>query len=298
VKAGRFRLHDHPWLALPVFLLSLVVCFALAGALVPGVLGLRPGSMAANTAIPLLANCLCLFVLAPFVLRLPAGSRSLGAYLRDIRLPGTGRSWLRLALLGLSCWVLLAASQALGSVAARAAAGGAVDGRFLASVFDLSRELPPRSWSVVRSLPSLLEEVAFRGVLLALFLRRWSRTGAIAVSALAFGAIHLLNLPNREPIWVLGQVGWASLLGIAYAYTVVKTESLVPAMILHYLGNLFVGTFNGYVWTSTTTGTQVIIGLLFTFGLVPSAVIILWTRFFSARWLARPGAQVPAQVSR
>lgn len=295
--AGRFRVHEHPWLALPVFLASLVVCFAVAGFLVLSVLRLRPASLAANTAIPLLANCLCLFVLAPFVLRLPAGSRSFATFLRDIRLAGTGLPWLRLVLLGLSCWVLLAAGQALGSIAARLAAGGAVDGQFLAWVFDLSRELPPRSWSMVRSLPSVLEEVAFRGVLLALFLRFWSKPRAIAVSALAFGAIHLLNFTNQEPLWVLGQVGWAGLLGIAYGYLVVKTGSLVPGMVLHFLGNLFVGALNGYVWTSTTAGTQVIIGLLFTFGLLPSAAIMLWTRFFSGRWLSRPGAQSTVPVS-
>lgn len=297
MKPGWFRLHEHPWLALPAFLVSLVACFAVAGTLLLGVLRLGPGSLGANTAIPLLANGLCLFVLTPLVLRLPAGSASFGAYLRDIRLARSGRPWARLVLLGLSCWVLLATSQALGSVGARVAAGGPVDGPFLGSVLDLSAELPPRSWSMVRSLPSVLEEVAFRGVLLALFLSRWSRLRAIAVSALAFGAIHLLNLPNREPLWVIGQVGWAFMLGIAYAYMVVKTGSLIPAMILHFLGNLFVGTLNGYVATSTATGTQVVVGLLFTFGLVPSAAIMLWTRFFTARLPSAPGAQSTVPVS-
>ena len=159
---------------------------------------------------------------------------------------------------------------------------------FLAGVWDLSTALPPQSGSLWESLPSVFEEIAFRGVVLALFLSRYGRNASILISSAAFAMLHLLNLTSpHDPVWVLGQVGWAFLMGVMYGYLFIKADSLLPGMILHYLGNVFVGSIMAYLNANSTTGVQMLYGVITTFGLVPVALMIAWIRFFSRRWLNR-----------
>lgn len=134
-------------------------------------------------------------------------------------------------------------------------------------------------------LRSALEEVAFRGIVLSLFLTRYRKPASIVLAALSFGAMHLLNLVSgREWTWVLGQVAWASILGLFYGYLVCKSDSLLPAMLFHYLGNLFVGSLNSYLQSSASIQTQVLYGVVFTFGLLPTGLMVLWVRAFSRMW--------------
>ncbi|GAF78322.1 unnamed protein product, partial [marine sediment metagenome] len=229
---GRYRLADHPWAALPIFIVALVVLLVLVGAVFTAA-GQQPGG-------PLqwaLANVLLLFVVTPFVLGLPKGRKGLAAYLDDIRLSRI-RPVLPLVLLGLSCWVILALCQGLGTVVYRLTEGKDISLAFLLSVWDLRGSLPPRSAELLVSLPSAFEEVAFRGVVITLFMSRYRRNASIVISTAAFGALHLLNLAGggQDPVWVLGQVGWAFLMGLMYGYLFIKSDSLLPGMILHYLG--------------------------------------------------------------
>jgi membrane protease YdiL (CAAX protease family) len=97
--------------------------------------------------------------------------------------------------------------------------------------------------------------------------------------------MHLLNLSSgREVVWVLGQVGWAAILGVFYGYIVLKTDSLLPAMVVHWLGNAFVYTFTRYLQLNASITTQAIYGVIFSFGLVPTVLMIVWVRFVVARW--------------
>lgn len=52
-------------------------------------------------------------------------------------------------------------------------------------------------------------------------------------------------------------------------------------MVVHYLGNLFVGSLTSYLQASASIQTQVIYGILFSFGLVPT-MLILWVFLFTA----------------
>jgi len=289
-KRGAFRLADHPWISMVVFLCLSVLVLGFMGTLFSREFGMPPGSRATGFASSLSAHILLLFVITPFVLRLPKGSRSFARYLDDIGLtkvrpPG------RLLLLGLSCWAILAISQAAGSVVYRISQGLPVTAEFLRSVFDLSPDLPPRSLSLLYSLPSAFEEIGFRGVILTLFLASASKRRAILVSAGAFAVIHLLNLlGGREPVWVLGQVGWSFCMGLFYAYLFVKTGSLVPPMLVHYLGNVFIGSLAGYMQGSAPVEVQVVYGLTFSLGIVPVTLMAIWVRFFTGRWLAEGAA--------
>jgi membrane protease YdiL (CAAX protease family) len=297
----RFRLFEHPWISLVV--MSLVGAFVLIlfGNIVFGVVGLPGDSPVAQFIQPTLAHVLMLFVIVPFVLRLPKGRRSFGQYLDDIRLTQI-QPIIPLLLLALSSWLIMALSQATGTIVFRLFEGKPITGDFILYVLDITGDLPPESAGLLVSLPSVFEEIASRGVVLTVFLRKYSERKAIVFSALGFGLMHLLSLLNgREPVWVGGQVVWAFILGLMYGYMFLKAGSLLPLMVLHYLGNAFIGSLTWYLQETAPIETQVLYIIIFNLGLVPTTLIILWTRFFTARWpLARDAGSsgAPAAVSQ
>jgi membrane protease YdiL (CAAX protease family) len=280
----KFRLHEHPWLSLLAVVVTMVVSIILASNLVMW-MGLSLFSSTGQFAHTITFQILTVFIFVPFVLRLPKGKRTFRQYLDDIGLTRV-RPFFRLVLLGLSCYLILALSQAAASFTYRLSEGLPITGRFLRQVFDLSGDLPPGSSSLFITIPSIFEEVVFRGIVLTVFLGKYSERKSIIFSALGFGLIHLLNLANgSELVWVLGQVVWAFTLGLFYGYVFVRTRSLLPPMIVHYLGNVFIGSLTGYMQSRASIEMQALFGVIFSLGIVPTTLMILWTRFFVARWL-------------
>ncbi len=92
----------------------------------------------------------------------------------------------------------------------------------------------------------LAEEGFFRGVLLSVLLwgfgkivpTRPAETLAIILSALIFASSHLNNLGHYPTGFILFQVGFSTILGLAFGYIRVKSGSIYPAIILHALFNL------------------------------------------------------------
>jgi membrane protease YdiL (CAAX protease family) len=78
--------------------------------------------------------------------------------------------------------------------------------------------------------PAVIEELAFRGVILSGLRQVLTDTEAIVVSALMFMIIHLsfVSFPHLV------------LLGLVLGYLRVKSGSLYPCMVLHFLHNLAV----------------------------------------------------------
>ena len=149
----------------------------------------------------------------------------------------------------------------------------------------LANELPLRSTSWLLSIPSIFEEVVWRGVILAAFLRVYDQLKAILFSALCFGLWHILYLlVDGDLVLTVGNVIWAAILGLFYGYVTLKTGSLLPAMIVHYLGNLFVSATNTYIQTNASIQAVAVYGVVFTFGIIPTILMILWTRLFTTRW--------------
>jgi membrane protease YdiL (CAAX protease family) len=59
---------------------------------------------------------------------------------------------------------------------------------------------------------------------------------SIFISSLLFGLSHSVNvLFGQNIIITLAQLGFAFFLGILLAYIVLKTNSLIPAILAHYL---------------------------------------------------------------
>jgi membrane protease YdiL (CAAX protease family) len=281
----RFALADHPWVGTLVFIITSLIVIIWASVVVFVLGGLSPQSSHGQILQSLLHHCLTLFVITPFILNLPNGKTPFRQYLSDIRL-NNFHPFFKLLFLSLSCYLILVFCQASGPVVFRLSQGHQLTWSFILSVFDIRGDLPPDSASLWVSLPSAFEEIAFRGVVLTLFLRRYSGIKAIVFSSLAFGLIHFTNLLNgSEAIWVTGQVGWAFILGLGYGYLTLKTNSLFPAMLLHYLSNVFVGSFTAYLQAAASIQIYALYGLIFTFGGIPTSLIILWVRWFWGRWL-------------
>jgi membrane protease YdiL (CAAX protease family) len=285
---SKFRLYEHPWLSLLAVMVTSVFSIILSGIVTFGLIGLPDDSPTVQFAQGMSYHILTVFILAPFVLRLPKGKRTFGQYLDDIRLSSM-QPFVRLVLLALSCYAILALSQVAASFVYRLFEGQPINASFVRQVFDLSSDLPPGSLSLLISIPSGFEEVAFRGIALTVFLTKYSNRKSIIFASLGFGLMHLLNLTSgRELAWVMGQVVWASIIGLFYGYVFVKTRSLLPPMIVHYLSNVFIGSLTGYVQGRASIEVQALYGVLLSFGVVPTTLMILWTRFFSSRWL--PGS--------
>ena len=161
--------------------------------------------------------------LMPYVIGLPKGRKSLREYSHDIRLlPMTpvGRN----ILIGLLMAVLTLGSIYLASL---------LTGHF---VLDWSL-VPPLRW--VKGLTrGIWEEVFFRGIILVLFMRVYPQRKAILLSAFLFAVVHLD--PLGISLWHLVDVVSIFFMGLLFVYLVLKTGSLLPAMVFHYIHDIFV----------------------------------------------------------
>ena len=279
-----FSLSEHPWLFMFLFMLSRVVCIIVITIFLRLILRLNSNAEISPPWVTLLTHILTIFVVAPFVLGFPGKSHSYAAYLAEIRLTKV-QPLLGLILLGLSCYLILALSQAAGVLVYRLTQGLPINWSFIRSAFVLANELPPRSDSWLMSTISIFEEIFWRGVILALFLRFYDQPKAILFSALGFGLMHILTLlEGRPPVWTAAQVLWAAILGLFYGYVTLKTGSLVPAILVHYLGNLLLAAINAYIQNNAPVPLQAVYGVVFTLGIIPSTLMMLWTRLFTNWW--------------
>jgi len=100
--------------------------------------------------------------------------------------------------------------------------------------------LPPASMIVMIVFNTLLvgisEETMFRGVLFRALLTQYRVWTAIIVSSLLFGAVHKLNVFNTGDLGgALMQSVPAAMSGILFVAIVIRTESIWPAIIYHWL---------------------------------------------------------------
>jgi len=298
---SRFEFANHPWVsifAFWVFTTLLIFTFV--------IIENSTGLFNAGTGFLLATG-----VVAPLVMRIPRTNRTYHEYLRDIRSSKPGSAvWhailalvsyyrdyldvirltrvkplIPLIIMGLTCWLVLAFSQALGTIVFQLTQGLPLTPTFLLDTFSIAEDLPTRSMSLYHSFGSVFEEIAWRGIFLSLFLTLFSKKKAVFMAAFGFSGLHLLNLSgDQATIWVFGQLVWTFALGLWYGYSVLKTDSLIPAMMVHWLGNSFIWSITNYLQTNATPGVQAIYGMIFTFGIVPAIFMFIWVRFLSKKW--------------
>lgn len=91
----------------------------------------------------------------------------------------------------------------------------------------------------------LTEELAFRAAMVTLLLAallRFHPPGraallAVVFDGIAFGLGHAANATALPPPFVVGQVAFATVLGMAAAWLMVRTRSVYPAVLLHAVVN-------------------------------------------------------------
>ena len=76
--------------------------------------------------------------------------------------------------------------------------------------------------------PAFSEEFAFRGILMG-SLRKYGDSFAVIASAVLFGAMHgnIIQIP------------FAFILGLIFGYVSCKTNSILPAIIIHFINNFY-----------------------------------------------------------
>ncbi len=95
-------------------------------------------------------------------------------------------------------------------------------------------------------IPAICEEVAFRGLILSALERQHRTRSAILLSALMFGFLHVL-------LSLFQQLFNATLLGIVLGLLAVRSRSILPGIVFHFLNNAF-AVLLGYVVSSGRAG--------------------------------------------
>jgi membrane protease YdiL (CAAX protease family) len=211
----------------------------------------------------------------PRVLGLPNGRKSLRDYCHDIRLlPLTplGRN----LLLGPLLAALTLSSILLASLAT---------GHF---VLDWST-VPPLRW--VKGLTrGIWEEVFFRGIILVLFMRLYPERKAVFLAALLFAVAHLN--PMAIDLDRIVDVVSIFFMGLLFTYLVLKTGSLLPAIVFHYVHDIFLLLVQNTPGADETLASALLYGFLW----IALAIGAVLTKTIVEHWPARGAERVAAQA--
>jgi membrane protease YdiL (CAAX protease family)/predicted permease len=206
-------------------------------------------------------------------LGLPNGKETLKEYFKTIGLK-PDRKIVRDIFLGLGCAILYFISTYI---------TGNILGNY---IFDLDVIFgnPGTSISIfgwflfiLMLIPGIWEEVSFRGVISTLNLRKYSQRTVWIFVSLLFGFFHFFNLLSGSNLVLTGvQVVYASLMGFLFGYLFIKTKSLIPSIILHYLINSLGQLFTYVEFENTFEGTvKLVLFAIFGVGLIPSVLGML-----------------------
>ncbi len=188
---------------------------------------------------------LLLMIIVPYVMKIQGKNRGYKEFLKDIRITKL-KPLIKIVGLGiLTAGVVLTCVLVTRLIA---------DRLYTASFeLDIKAILGPRSDIYTSLIPGIWEEVLFRGIVITLLLKKYSEKESILLSALLFGFFHNAGLMNSiyysdsalfyNVIGVQLKVIHTFFSGIVYGYLFIKTKSLVPGMIVHYLYDTFVGVF-------------------------------------------------------
>lgn len=103
---------------------------------------------------------------------------------------------------------------------------------------------------IMAVLSGFVEETLFRGLMLRALLPKGIWRAAL-ISAALFGGMHILNvLAISSPAYALLQVGYAAAIGFAYAALVIRTGTIWPLILAHFLTN-----FAGFLAIAGTGST-------------------------------------------
>ncbi len=173
-------------------------------------------------------------LIVPRSLGLPEGKHSLKEYVKTIGLKFDNKI-VRNILLGIGCSIIFFISSYITA------------NIFGDYIFDLEvifgtpgSSIAVFGWFffIIMLIPGIWEEVAFRGVITKLNLRRYSQRTTMIIVSVLFGLVHFVNLlVGYDLMPTIIQVIYATLLGFLFGYMFIKTKSILPGIIAHYLIN-------------------------------------------------------------
>ena len=131
---------------------------------------------------------------------------------------------------------------------------------------------------VLMLIPGIWEEVAFRGVILNLQRRKYSKLTVIFLNGILFGLFHFVNLIRQDLFLTVLQVVYASCLGISFAYMFIKTNSLLPSILAHYLVDS-VGQF--FLTIEIPNTINFVIFAIFGVGVVPMILMMVLVKLIA-----------------
>ncbi len=203
-------------------------------------------------------------VLMPYVLGVPNGRKSLKEYAYDIRL-------LPMSPVGRNIAIgLLIAALTLSSILL----ASKLTGHF---VLDWG-EVPPLR--LVKGLTrGIWEEVIFRGIILVLLMRRFPTRRAVLWSAFIFAIAHISGFSVDKLVDLVS----IFFMGLLFAYIVLKTGSLFPAIIFHYVHDIFIN----FVQTTPDASEPMKSILLYGFLWIALAVGAVATKVIVEHWTER-----------
>ena len=216
-------------------------------------------------------------IIVPFGLKLPNYNQSFKDFSQSIGLTRIRPLWrnISLGILGISAVIIseLIFGSILGKVyfypeALTSPPNSPFPGLLRYGWFILFMALRPGIW----------EEFAFRGVILNMQLKKYSIISSIIINGFLFGLSHLINLLSADLISTLFQVFYATCFGIGLSYMYIKTRSLLPCILTHYL---FDSIGQIFVVTNLYNPISVVLFLIFGVGIIPMILIILFTKIFS-----------------
>lgn len=249
-------------------LIATVVPFLLLG-----LLEQLPGTYIPTLAYFVAAGVWALYV-TPRLLGLPDGRKPFREYCTDIRLlPMTplGRN----VLLG----VLMAALTLSGILLAS----------LLTRHFVLDWSFVPRLRWVKGLTRGVWEEVFFRGIMLAILMRFYTQRKAVLWVTGIFAIVHL-NFMNVT-LEGFADVVSIFLIGLLFAYLVLKTGSLLPAIVFHYVHDVFVLLVQNTPGADEPMASMLLYGFLWAALAVGAALI----RYTVERWPVRQSESLAIQ---
>lgn len=98
------------------------------------------------------------------------------------------------------------------------------------------------AWVIVNTFfVGISEELMFRGILLGSLIRKYSFWTSILIISILFGSTHILNgFTTGDFVHAFQQAFFATFSGFLFVAIRVKTQSIIPAIIVHWLWDMVV----------------------------------------------------------
>ncbi len=243
------------------------------------------GLIISDTLVQFAFLALLLFVVIPLGFKLPSGQKTFREYSENIKL-NTIQPALRNILIPLVAIGIFIVVSLLGGLLINTFSLGVyiIDPNVIfGKPYYINPIFINYGWTIfiVMLVPAIWEEVTFRGVMIPMLMKKNNVINTIILSSLIFGFAHFNNLLSGTLagyfsldllFQVSGQVIFATFLGFTLAYMFIKTKSIFPGIIFHFLINTIAQLFLQFYFYNNLVEW---IFLIIFIDIIPSILIIL-----------------------